>query len=96
MATRTITGTWFRPILTDADIKLLIFETNKYDANNENYEEITITDVKEFTIVEGGEEAEAIKALGVAEDINNDYLILRYADGHIDIYPNTKVALFVL
>lgn len=96
MATRTCDRTLLHPDLTKATIKLLIYKTDKYDVNNEEYEKVEFTGVKSWTIVEGGAEAEAIEKILGYEDKYHTYLVLNYADGHTEIYQNTKVAMFII
>lgn len=95
MATRTYNGTLFNPDLTKAVIRLYIHDTSKYD-RDAKVRKVEVTGVKSWTLVEGGEDAERIEALGVEEDKCHEYLVLNYKDGRTEIYPNLKVAMFVL
>ena len=94
MATRTYHGTMFNPDLAKATIRLYIYEKSKYEKCEGR--KVEVTGVKEWSVVEGDEDAERIEALGVEKDQFHEYLILRYADGRTEIYPNGKVAMFVL
>lgn len=95
MATRTYYGTTFNPDLTKATIHLYIHDTSKYDRDS-NVTKTKVTGVKSWTLVAGGADAEHIEALGVEEDKCHEYLVLNYVDGRTEIYPNLKVAMFVL
>ena len=95
MATKTYYGTTFNPDLTKAKVRLYIHDTSKYDRNAQ-VTKVEVTGVKSWTLVSRGEEAKTVEALGVEEDIYHEYIVLNYADGRTEIYPNTKVAMFVL
>lgn len=96
MATRTYYGTVFHPDLTKATICLHIYDTSKYDRHAKETQ-VKVTGVKSWTVVSDDIiYTQRIEALGMAEDIYHEYLVLNYADGHSEIYQNTKVAMFVL
>lgn len=87
-------GTMLNPDLAKATIRLYIYDGNKYETPDEG-RKIEVTGVKSWTVVRD-DEAKYVEALGVEEDEYHEYLVLNYADGRTEIYPNTKVAMFVL
>ena len=104
MASKTYTGTWMCPDLTKAEITLYISQVNKYERGSRIYmngeepedeTKVVLTGVKSWTLVEGGEEAKAVEQVTNIKDEYDEYLILRFEDGKTEIYPNTRVTMFI-
>ena len=95
MASRTYTGTLMRPELKKARVELMIFELNKYENYGQEPEEITTTGLISWTVVEGGEEADRIRELTGLYDENDEYLVLKFENGKVEIYRNSYVTMFI-
>ena len=105
MAIRTYTGTWRRPYLADAKIELYILKVSKYERGSRLYiegeepedeEKRILTGVMSWSIIEGGEEADAIERLTKLLDDAHEYLIINYIDGKSEIFRNSYVTMFIL
>lgn len=90
----TYTRTLFYEDLTEARVILCLTEGLKHE--DENRQEITVTGLKAWTIVEGGKEAEEIEKVFGIEDEYHEYLILNFANGEIRVYRNSHVVMFIL
>lgn len=104
MASRTYTGTLMRPNLAEAKIDLYISKADKYnrgsriymaDEEPEDEERVEVTGVISWTLIEGGEEADKIRDLTGLYDENNEYLVLKYENGKVEIYRNSHVTMFI-
>jgi hypothetical protein len=92
MASRTYTGTLFYPTnLKEATIRLY----TDFDSD-EDRKKTEVTGLISWTIVEGGEEADKIRDLTGLYDERDEYLVLKYENGKVEIYPNSKVTMFIL
>lgn len=94
MATKTYTRTLFHDDLTQAKVTLYCFKNNKY-TDAEPFHTIHLNGITQWDIVEGGEEAKACERV-CDKDEYDEYLVLHRPNGDTDIYPNTKVAMFIL
>lgn len=97
----TYNRTLFHDDLTEAKIDLYFSEEDRYTRgsriyglNDDEEQKITVTGVKSWTVVEGGEEAEALENITEVDE-NHEYLILNYADGHAEVYRNSHVTMFL-
>ena len=83
---------------TKATFILYISDEPKYKlTNTQEVKKIDFKDVKAFTIVEGGEEAEEIEAHtdGSCIDEHHEYLVLHFTDGNIATFRNSHVTMFI-
>ena len=94
MAVRTYTRTLFHDDLREATIILNFFENNKYE-DEEPVNTIRVKGLKKWQLVEGGDEAKALEEV-CEKDEYNEYLVLYFENGDNEIYPNTKVVMFVV
>lgn len=94
----TYTGTLFHPTnLQEADVKLYIHKYNKYEGGADpEPERVTCTGLISWTVVEGGEEADTIRELTGLYDENNEYLILKFENGKVEIHRNSHVTMFII
>lgn len=100
----TYTRTLFNPDLTKAKVELYISEDSKYNRGSRIYvageepedeKKVEFTGLLSWTIIEGGEEADAIRALTGLYDENNEYLVLKFENGKVEIYRNSHVTMFI-
>ena len=105
MARKTYTGTLFYPDnLEDATVTLYISKVNKYDRGSRIYlsdkdpqDEVRreFDGMKSWSIIEGGPEAEALETIVDKIDDNHEYLVINFADGKSEVYPNSYVTMFI-
>lgn len=96
----TYTRTLFHQDLTTATFELFHTEKAKWDETELNEETVeSLTGVKSWTIIEGGEEAEDIEQFYIDPenaDECHEYLILNFADGSMRAYRNSHVVMFIM
>jgi len=95
MAVQTFTRTLFHDDLTKAQVKVLFFENNKYTDEKPVGEFTYKNGITKWQIVQGGKEAKALEQV-CDKDEYDEYLILYFENGDNEIYPNNKVAMFIL
>lgn len=84
--------------LADAKVILDFFKGTKYDAhaNKEEPNEVVVTGLTSWDIIEGGKEAEEIENLTGEIDENHEYLVLYFKGGCVNIYRNSHVVMFII
>lgn len=96
---RTYTQTWTmnNEKLQQAEIKLYVYDADKYTGNITDEKEITYTGLTAWDIIEGGEEAEAIEAETDASgvDEHHEYLVLHFNDGRTATFRNSHVDMHI-
>lgn len=94
---RTFTRTTFVKDLTQATIKIDVYDANKYTGKVTERVTVKYTGVKSWSIIEGGAEAEEIEAHTDASgvDDNHEYLVLNFADGKTATFRNSHVDLHI-
>lgn len=91
----TYTRTMFNPDFSKCLFRVYIHELPKWEAQDDG-ERIDYTGVKEYTIIEGGDEAyELEQGLGELIDELHEYLILHFEDGRTATFRNSHVELFI-
>lgn len=90
---RTYHGTLFCPDLKEARVDLYLTDKVKFDRTCTETKH-TVEGLKAWTVVEGGEEAEAIERFMEADE-NHEYLILHFKD-HNETYRNSHAILFII
>ena len=96
MAKRTYYRTLFYRDLTEAKVVLYLTKEIKYAGVTEDDEhEVVLTGVTSWTVIEGGEEADAIETIVKDTDEYHEYLILTFTDGHTAIYRNSHTIMFI-
>lgn len=96
---RTYERTQFIEDLTKATFRLYVFNESKYTANIISDKiEVEYTGVKEWSVIEGGKEAEAIESIVDKDGIdeNHEYLVLHFSNGTTAIFRNSHVNMFLI
>ena len=93
---RTYTGTWMmsNEKLQKAEVKIFIYNDNKYTGNVTETSEVKYTGLTAWDIIEGGTEAEEIEADGLVDE-NHEYLVLHFNNGKTVIFRNSYVDLHI-
>lgn len=97
MASRTYTRTLLHKDLRKVEINLYIYKECKYDEEVTEMKKVTYKGVIEWTIVEGGIEAQEIENETDASGIDeyHEYLILKFEDGSKATFRNSHVDMFI-
>ena len=94
---RTYNSTTFIEDLTTVKFRLFIHEATKYEAESDDEVEAIFTNVKSWSIIDGGKEAEEIESETDASGIdeNHEYLVLNFANGEMATFRNSHVDMFI-
>lgn len=96
MAQDTYHGTLFHPDLREATVVLYTTEKPKHEGRHVDEEsKMELTGLTSWTLVVGGEEADAVEEITGLKDENREYLILRFEDFTTRIYRNSHVIMFI-
>lgn len=97
---KTYTRTMMHKDLAKAMVTLEIYEGDKYTAkcieDLGEQSELVYKGIKDWTVVEGGAEAEAIENLYGICDEHHEYLIITLANGTKATFRNSHVAMFII
>lgn len=97
---KTYTRTMMHADLTKATVTLEIYEGDKYTAkcieDLGKQSELVYNGIKDWTMVEGGAEAEAIESLYGIYDEHHEYLIITLTNGSKATFRNSHVAMFIM
>lgn len=94
----TYTRTMMIANLEEAQVKVIMFEGNKYTDSNLGREiEVNYTGLTSWDVISGGEEATELEAQTDAESVdeNHEYLILHFNDGTQATFRNSHCDLFI-
>lgn len=94
----TYTRTMMITNLEEAQVKVIMFEGNKYTDSNLGREiEANYTGLTSWDVISGGEEAAELEAQTDAESVdeNHEYLVLHFNDGTQATFRNSHCDLFI-
>jgi len=94
----TYTGTMMIANLEEAEVKVIMFDGNKYtDSNLGKEREVNYTGLTSWDVISGGEEASELEAQTDAESVdeNHEYLVLHFNDGTAATFRNSHCDLFI-
>ena len=93
---KTYTETTFTRNLEEANVKLYIYEGNKYEGNFGEEKEVVYTGLKSWSIIDG-EDAKQIESEtdNSCIDENHEYLVLNFVDGSTATFRNSHVDMFI-
>lgn len=94
----TYTGTMMIANLEEAEVKVIMFDGNKYtDSNLGKEREVNYTGLTSWDVISGGEEASELEAQTDAESVDEDheYLVLHFNDGTAATFRNSHCDLFI-
>ena len=96
---RTYTGTWKmnNEKLQQAEIKIFVYNADKYTGNITEEKEVTYKGLTAWDIIEGGKEAEEIEAETDANsaDEHHEYLVLHFNNGKTATFRNSHVDMHI-
>lgn len=92
---KTFNRTMFIDNLPEAQVKVVIYDRDKYDRQSEAKERLYFTGLTSWDSISGGEEAKMIESDTDMIDNFHEYLILHFKDGTERLFCNSYVDLFI-